>query len=193
MNTATALRTVFAGLVTYATLTACTAGIEAASVPNARADAPPAAPPSVVSGSRIKGAYVTSADGLKSYYSDRWYDALLKLDCTLMVASDGVARCLPLHADWDQHWYADASCTEHITGVQRGFGGQTHTMASVAPDRVTVYQILNMRPVNTIYVKTDVGCYEDAPLFAHYAGLDFYNLSSEVMPGNFAELQTAHD
>jgi hypothetical protein len=60
---------------------------------------PPGAPGGdsvFASGTRLTLIFLESADGLRVARVDRFFDALLQVDCAVATASDGRQRCMPV-------------------------------------------------------------------------------------------------
>jgi hypothetical protein len=67
---------------------------------------------SASSGSRIKMRVATGSDGSRQVLSS-WWDSTLSTECSFMVASDGVERCVPGTLSL-LRYFTDSNCTQPI-------------------------------------------------------------------------------
>jgi len=103
-------------------------------------------------GSRIRGTYVVTDDGVKKWVN--WHDRELDFDCEFFRLNDGLYHCAPNNWDLSDEFFTDADCTDaaYTRGLQ-----QTCT------------------PMNYVFLLDDIDCSKD-----DVSGYRYYELGDAV-------------
>lgn len=136
------------------------------------------------SGSRIKMNVLTTPDGAKVFMGSR--DTMLNIDCSFVLAADGVTRCLPAFSNpiafTPNPYFGDSACTIPVAQTT-SCTTPTHILQYPAPACPTGgYRVLAVgAKFTTAFVKSGTTC----TAFTSSPGVTYYASGAEIAPATF--------
>ncbi len=151
------------------------------------------------SGTRLKQKVISTADGASGF--NGWYDTMLNMDCTFMVAADQQYRCMPFASiDFQNTVYGDATCSQQPLITMAATGGcgtpQPYVYSTTNVSSCIVIgglnrgqTVLHGYAIGAVYTGTTVfskssGTCQTATYFPPGPGYAYYNVNPTEVPAS---------
>ena len=115
----------------------------------------------VVSGTRLRAQYLTTADGARQFFG--WFDKNLNVSCHFGMADDGRIRCLPDSGALVGAAFLDANCTQQLAQFDASScaGPPTFVLKSSTGDcgpSSEVYAVGAAQTPSQVFYSSSTGC-----------------------------------